>query len=102
MIVSPIRQQGRNRWYRVDAAEIWHYYAGASLAISAGRERGGIEKILLWADLARGEQPQVVVPKGAWQSVVISGAWTLAGYSVSPAFGFTGFEMEPLGFSPEN
>ncbi len=47
----------RSHWHRVDAAEIWHYYAGAGLTLSLGRDGGGVEEIRLGADLAQGERP---------------------------------------------
>ena len=63
-------------------------------------DRGKTEELCLGADLASGERPQAIVPKGAWQSAVTLGDWTLVGCTVSPAFEFAGFEMAPLGFSP--
>jgi uncharacterized protein len=47
-----------------------------------------------------GQQPQVVVPAGAWQSAESHGAWTLAGCTVSPGFTFEGFELAPADWSP--
>ena len=49
---------------------------------------------------AAGEEPQVVVPAGAWQSAVPLGAWTLVGCTVAPAFEFAGFELAPPGWEP--
>src|SRR5262245_33857733 len=68
----------RSHWHRVDAAEIWHHYAGAalSLSIAAGN---GTTVVRLGPDLAVGERPQAVVPAGAWQSAETVGAWTLVG-----------------------
>lgn len=51
-------------------------------------------------DLASGERPQLVVPKGAWQAARPLGDWTLAGCTVSPAFSFDGFEVAPAGWAP--
>ena len=87
-------------WHRVDAAEIWHHYAGAPLrlAISADGKRGSAA--LLGTDLTRGERPQLVVPAHAWQSAESLGAWTLVGCTVAPAFAFRHFEMAPKGFAP--
>src|SRR5207344_3120456 len=43
----------RSHWHRVDAVEIWHYYAGAPLMLEiAASERGPIERVTLGADLA--------------------------------------------------
>ena len=80
----------RSRRHRVDATEIWHFYAGDPLELVVGAERH-----VLGADLAAGQRPQVVVPPHAWQSAVSLGAWTLVGCTVSPAFQMEGFELAP-------
>lgn len=91
-----------SRWHRIDAVEIWHHYAGAPLAlkIATGSKSRTIRTIRLGPDIAKGEQPQVIVPKGVWQSAKSLGLWSLVGCTVSPAFDFAGFEMAPDGFSP--
>lgn len=89
-------QEGeRSHWHRVDAAEIWHFYAGAPLKLSIDKQ-----VITLGPDILAGERPQAVVPAGAWQSAESTGAWTLVGCTVSPGFEFSGFEMAPEGFEP--
>ena len=95
-----LRAGERAHWHRVDAAEIWHYYAGAALTLSLSPDAGEAEHIRLGADLASGERPQAIVPKGAWQSAASLGEWTLVSCTVSPAFEFAGFELAPPGFSP--
>ena len=57
-----------SRWHRVDAAEVWHWHAGAPLALSIAPPDGYAADIRLGADLAAGERPQGVVPPGYWQS----------------------------------
>ncbi len=95
-----LRAGERSHWHRVDAAEIWHYYAGAGLALSVRAGAGKTEHFRLGADLARGERPQAIVAKAAWQCAETLGEWTLVGCTVSPAFDFGGFEMAPPGWSP--
>lgn len=90
----------RSHWHRVDAAEIWHWYAGAPLALSVSRDGEEVAVATLGHDLASGARPQLVVPAGVWQSAVSLGAWTLIGCTVSPAFEFIGFEMAPPGWAP--
>ena len=68
-----------SEWHRVDAAEIWHHYAGAPLVITVS---------------------QLVVPAGWWQSATSLGAWTLVGCTVAPGFEFKGFEMALPGWRP--
>ena len=90
----------RSHWHRVDAAEIWHWYAGAPLELSMSADGQGVAVTTLGNDMAAGARPQVVVPSGVWQSAVSLGAWTLIGCTVSPAFEFSGFEMAPPGWAP--
>jgi predicted cupin superfamily sugar epimerase len=86
----------RSHWHRVDATEVWHFYAGDPLALllSPGGEH------LLGPDVLAGHEPQVVVPPHAWQSAASTGRWSLVGCTVSPAFSFAGFELAPPGWSP--
>jgi predicted cupin superfamily sugar epimerase len=92
----------RSHWHRVDAAEVWHYYAGAPLAFEiADADAGPIRRLRLGADLAAGERPQAVVPARAWQAAESLGDWTLVGCTVAPGFEFTGFEMAPPGWAPQ-
>ena len=90
----------RSHWHRVDAAEVWHFYAGAPLELSISPDGKWTEMLVLGNDLAAGEVPQIVVPKGHWQSAESSGAWTLVGCTVAPGFQFAGFEMAPDGWAP--
>jgi predicted cupin superfamily sugar epimerase len=89
----------RSRWHRIDAAEIWHWYAGAPLALAMAGD-GGRRSVRLGADLAAGERPQAVVPPGWWQSAEPLGPWSLVGCTVSPAFDFAAFELAPPGWEP--
>lgn len=88
-----------SRWHRVDAAEAWHWHAGAPLALAIA-DPAGRRIVRLGADLAAGERPQAVVPRGAWQQAESLGAWTLVGCTVAPGFRFEGFEIAPPGFEP--
>ncbi|MFO1056347.1 MAG: cupin domain-containing protein [Dongiaceae bacterium] len=90
----------RSGWHRVDAAEIWHWYAGAPLALSIAEPGRPAAAVTLGNDLAAGQQPQALVPPGAWQGAASLGDWTLVGCTVSPAFEFAGFELAPPGWMP--
>lgn len=89
----------RSHWHRVDATEIWHYYAGAPLVLSLSKtENGPVLEHLLTHDLTKG-YPQVVVPAHHWQSARTTGEYTLVGCTVSPGFHFDGFELAPPDFT---
>jgi predicted cupin superfamily sugar epimerase len=89
-----------SHWHRIDADEIWHWYAGSPLALSLSLDGGSIERLRLGPDLRKGERPQILVPSGTWQSAKSLGAWTLVGCTVSPGFEFSGFELAPAGWVP--
>ncbi len=97
-----LRAGETSAWHRVDAAEVWHYYAGDALelSIAAGSGREAPERHLLGPHLMDGQRPQVVVPAGAWQSATSLGGWTLVGCTVSPAFRFETFELAEPGWEP--
>lgn len=90
----------RSHWHRVDAVEVWHWYAGAPLELRQSDETS-LTVAILGPDLQAGERPQIVVPCHFWQSARSLGAWTLVGCTVAPGFRFSGFEMAPLGWEPE-
>ena len=91
----------RSHWHRIDAVEVWHWHAGAPLALAtAAGARGPVERITLGCDLAAGERPQAVVPAHIWQAAESLGDWTLVGCTVSPGFAFTAFEIAPPGWNP--
>ena len=90
-----LREGERSRRHRVDAAEIWHFHAGSPLELMIESEDGVPERRVLGTDLRAGEAPQILVPPGAWQSARSLGAWTLVGCTVSPAFLFEHFELDP-------
>ncbi|MBV8791696.1 MAG: cupin domain-containing protein [Pseudolabrys sp.] len=89
----------RSHWHRVDAVEVWHYYAGDALELSI--VDGSKEmKIKLGPNIHADEIPQAVVPAHAWQAAEALGDWTLVGCTVSPGFEFSGFELAPKGWQP--
>lgn len=89
----------RSHWHRVDAVEIWHYYAGAPLLLETACD-GEIETRTLGPDLQAGARPQLVVEAGRWQAAASTGRWTLVGCTVTPGFEFDGFELAPPDWSP--
>jgi predicted cupin superfamily sugar epimerase len=88
------------RWHRVDSAEVWHWYGGAPLRLLTYVENQGTSQSTLGQDLVGGERPQVVIPRGHWQSAQSLGEWTLVGCTVAPGFEFAHFEMAPEGWTP--
>ena len=84
----------QSRWHRVDASEIWHWYAGAPLELNQRDDAGLVTPAVLGCDLTTGERPQLVVPRNVWQSARSLGDWTLVGCTVAPGFEFSGFQLD--------
>lgn len=97
-----LRAGESSHWHRVDATEVWHFYAGEplELRLAPNDGHGPAEAHVLGTDLDRGERPQIVVPDGWWQAARPLGAWTLVGCTVAPGFRFEGFELAPPGWEP--
>ncbi|MEN3952220.1 cupin domain-containing protein [Iodidimonas sp. SYSU 1G8] len=90
----------RSRWHRIDATEIWHWYAGAPLLLSVSEDGMTVTRHALGIQLDLGQRPQAIIPPRAWQAAEPQGDWCLMGCTVGPGFEFFGFEMAPEGWEP--
>ena len=90
-IYDLLRGGERSHWHRVDAAELWHHYAGGALVLRIAEPGRPVATVTLGTDLAAGERPQAAEPLGPW---------VLVGCTVAPGFEFDRFEMAPAGWSP--
>lgn len=116
-----LRAGEKSRWHKVDAVEIWHWYAGAPLVLDivadtrrnraedgaedrtedrAGAGTGTRRRVTLGPDISGGAAPQAVVPASAWQRAESLGAYTLVGCTVSPGFEFSGLVLAPPAWEP--
>ena len=46
-------------WHRVDAAEVWHWHAGAPLSLTVCENGHDCQSVHLGADLKAGQRPQL-------------------------------------------
>jgi predicted cupin superfamily sugar epimerase len=88
-----------SRWHRIDAVEVWHWYAGAPLELKI-HDGSRLQTFTLGSDLMKGLVPQAIVPTRHWQSAQSLGTYTLIGCTVAPGFEFSGFELAPAGWEP--
>ena len=79
--------------HRIDATELWHFYAGDPLELTREWPDGRRAVQVVGPDVAAGHSPQVVVEPGVWQSARPLGGYSLVGATVTPAFSFEGFEL---------
>jgi predicted cupin superfamily sugar epimerase len=90
-----------SHWHRVDAAEVWQWSGGEPLELRIWAEGDPVvTTVRLGGAVLEDDQPQAVVPIGAWQAARPVGAWSLVGCIVAPAFSFDGFELAPDGWEP--
>ena len=79
--------------HRVDAAELWHHYAGASVEMLLLHPDGAVETPTLGTDLTSGQRPSVAVPAGVWMGAATTGEWSLMGTTMAPPYHEKGFEL---------
>jgi predicted cupin superfamily sugar epimerase len=86
-------------WHRIDADEMWHYYAGDSLLIHM-LDQHGDWKIQRLGNLLTDPNAvfQFVVPAGCWFAAEREGTqgYVLTGCTVAPGFEFSAFELADL------
>lgn len=95
-----LKRGERSHWHRIDAVEIWHYYAGAPLKLSLSEDGAVSRNAVLGPEILQGQAPQCIVPAECWQAAESLGDWTLVGCTVSPAFQFEHFEIAPNDWRP--
>jgi predicted cupin superfamily sugar epimerase len=79
--------------HRLDATELWHFYAGDPLELTREWPDGRRDVAVVGPDVTAGQIPQVVVEPGVWQSARPLGRYALVGATVVPAFVLPGFEL---------
>ncbi len=90
-----IEQGNVSRFHRIDADEMWHFYAGDGLTVHMIAPDGTYSLHRLGSDLENGQVFQAVVPAGYWfgADVTEGGSFALVGCTVAPGFEFSGFEL---------
>jgi hypothetical protein len=89
----------RSRWHLVASDELWLWHSGGPLALRFGGTGAGprpaSQSFLLGPELARGQQPQVLVPGGTWQCAGPAGpSAVLVSCVVAPGFDPADFRLE--------
>ncbi len=79
--------------HRVDAAELWHHYAGAAVEMLLLHPDGCVDTPTLGDDLSAVQRPCVTVPAGTWMGAATLGEWSLMGTTMAPPYHEGGFEL---------
>ena len=81
--------------HRVPTEEIFHFYLGGPVRMLQLFPGGEGREFVIGPDLAKGQQPQLVVPAGVWQgSRLEPGAdFVLLGATMAPGFDYADYEQ---------
>ncbi len=80
--------------HRLQSDEVWYYHSGSSLTIYMISPDGQLITSELGLNIAKGEKPQIVVPKGyIFGSMQNEAGYSLVGCMVAPGFDFRDFEL---------
>lgn len=84
-----------SNFHRIDADEMWHFYAGDPLTVHMIDDAGEYSTLSIGPNSGAGQVFQAVVPAGVWfgSSVDRPDGYALVGCTVSPGFDFAGFEL---------
>jgi hypothetical protein len=82
----------RSAWHRVRGDELWLWQGGGPMRLSVG----DLERVV-GPDGSAGQDLQVLVPAGVWQSATPAGdEWSLVACVVAPGFDFIDFELRDI------
>jgi uncharacterized protein len=81
--------------HRVQSDEMFHFYVGSPVEVFVIAPGGAAATAVLGSDVASGQRPQFLVPKGSIQGLRVArgGTFALLGATVAPGFDFADFEL---------
>jgi predicted cupin superfamily sugar epimerase len=82
-----------SRWHRVRSEEIWHFYEGAPLELLQLNPDGSDLEHIQLGPVSERQRPVHTFPGSYWQAARSTGAFTLVGCTVAPAFQFSDFSL---------
>jgi predicted cupin superfamily sugar epimerase len=101
-----LRSEQVSHWHRIDAVEIFHYYAGLPLELQLWTPGNVITRHVLGPNVLDGHSPTVIIAPHTWQTArPLARArgeydFSLVGCTVMPAFEFSGFTLAAPGWQP--
>ena len=81
--------------HRLRSDEMFHFYLGDPVEMLQLDPAGEGRVVVLGTDLAAGQRPQILVPRGMWQGTRLlpGGGVALLGTTMSPGFDLRDFEL---------
>ena len=87
-----------SHWHRITKNEILHFYSGDPLEVFTSNDGVNYEVFSLGSD----HNYIYTVTANTWFAMRSSGAFSLIGCTVAPAFDFDDFELAPATWRPKN
>jgi predicted cupin superfamily sugar epimerase len=80
--------------HRLASDEVFHFYAGDPVEQLHLRPDGRGAVVTIGNNLAAGQRPQILVPRGVWQGARLApgGRYALLGCTVAPGFDYADYE----------
>ncbi len=89
-----LRTGENSNFHRLKSDEMWYFHAGEALTIYMISPDGKLIEKQLGLNIEKGENPQVLVPKGyIFGSSMNNDGFSLVGCMVAPGFDFKDFEL---------
>lgn len=85
--------EGFSAMHRLQASELYHYYAGDPVRLLLLHQDGGVTEPVIGPDIEDGQRPQVLVSKGVWQGSSTLGDWSLLGTTMAPPYSDEIFDL---------
>ena len=93
-----LKRNEKSHWHRLTKNEILHFYSGDPLEVFTSNDGINYEVFSLGSD----NNDIDTVTANTWFAMRSSGAFSLIGCTVAPAFDFDDFELAPATWRPEN
>ena len=93
-----LKRNEKSHWHRLTKNEILHFYSGDPLEVFTSNDGINYEVCSLGSD----NNYIYTVTANTWFAMRSSGAFSLIGCTVAPAFDFDDFELAPATWRPEN
>ena len=93
-----LKQNENSHWHRLKKNEILHFYSGDPLDVFTSKDGKDYEVF----SLGTNNNYIFTVQTNTWFAMRSSGAFSLIGCTVAPAFDFDDFELAPATWRPEN
>ena len=93
-----LKSKEKSHWHRLTKNEILHFYSGDPLEVFTSNDGINYEVFSLGSD----NNYIYTVTANTWFAMRSSGAFSLIGCTVAPAFDFDDFELAPATWRPKN